>query len=117
MREGMLQSGARQAAGAALTSIAVGDVEAWKAASRRLVLVYQAYTADPVRPHISEAAYVWRYLKEEQLSDPWSAWSSYYYLVRSTRLVFRGWCTSVSDVWRSRFARCWWIMRTRRAPR
>ena len=69
LREGMLQSGARDAAGAALTSIAVGDVEAWKAASRRLVLVYQAYTADPVRPHISEAAYFWRYIKEEQLSD------------------------------------------------
>ena len=69
VREGMLQSGAREAAGAALTSIAVGDAEAWKAASRRLVLVYRAYTADPVRPHISEAAYVWRYIKEEELSD------------------------------------------------
>ena len=69
VREGMLQSGAREAAGAALASIAVGEAEAWKAASRRLVLVYRAYTADPVRPHISEAAYFWRYIKEEQLSD------------------------------------------------
>ena len=50
LREGMLQSGARDAAGAALTSIAVGDVEAWKAASRRLVLVYQGVYGRPGPP-------------------------------------------------------------------
>ena len=69
VREGMLQSGAREAAAAALNNIKVGEAEAWKAASRRLVLVYRAYLADPVRPHISEATYFWRYINEEQLGD------------------------------------------------
>ena len=65
----MLQSGAREAAAAALNDITVGEAEAWKAAARRLVLAYRAHTADPVRPHISEAGLFWRYITEEQLTD------------------------------------------------
>lgn len=36
---------------------------------RRLVLVYRAYTTDPVRPHISEAGFFWRDITEQQLTD------------------------------------------------
>ena len=44
------------------------DSEEWKAASRRLVVVSRVYTADPICPHVSEAAYVWKNIKEEQLN-------------------------------------------------
>ena len=69
VREGMMQSGAREAAAAALNDIAVGEADSWKAASRSLVLVYGAYTTDPVRPHISEAGFFWRDITEQQLTD------------------------------------------------
>ena len=52
VREEMLQSGSRQAVIATLNSMEVGVLEAWQAASRRLVLVYRAYIADARRPHI-----------------------------------------------------------------
>lgn len=69
MREGMLQAGAREAAAAALNNMTVREAETLKTASRRFVLVYSVYLADPVRTHISEATYVWTYINEEQLGD------------------------------------------------
>lgn len=67
--EGMLQSGAKEAAGAVLDSIIVGETEAGKAASRRLVLVYLAQPADPVLPHASAGAFFWRYMTAQHLPE------------------------------------------------
>ena len=69
VREGLQQAGGREAAERALNDITVRDAEAWKAAARRLVVVYRALIADPVLPHISEATFFWRYITEQQLSD------------------------------------------------
>ena len=54
--EALLQSGSKEMAKAALDSISVNGTEAWRTAARRLVLVYRASIADPVRPHMLEAA-------------------------------------------------------------
>ena len=69
VREGMPQSGSQQVAIAALNSMEVGHAESWQAASRRLNVVYRAHIADARRPHISEAAFVWRYITEDQVKD------------------------------------------------
>ena len=69
VREGQQQSAGREAAETALNTITVSGSKAWKAAARRLVVVYLALMADQVRPHISEAAFFWRYTSEIQLSD------------------------------------------------
>ena len=69
MREGLQHSGAKEAAEEALHAVTVSGTEACKAAARRLVVLYRAFTADPVRPHISEATFIWRYITEAQLTD------------------------------------------------
>ena len=64
-----MQSGSVGAAEVAIASINVKGAEAWRAAARRLVLVFRASTADRERPHIPEATYFWRYVSEKQLTD------------------------------------------------
>ena len=32
-------------------------------------MLYWAFTADPVRPYVSEATFCWRYITEAQLAD------------------------------------------------
>ena len=67
--EGILQSGSRTAVIETPKSIEVGDSDAWQGAVRRLVMVYRACIADARRSHISEAAFVWRYITKDQLKD------------------------------------------------
>ena len=94
--EGQQQSGGREAAETALHAITVRGSEAWKAAARRLVVVYRAFVANPIRPHISEAAFFWRYISEIQLSDLLERIVQCYYRARSIKPACKGWCMSAS---------------------
>ena len=106
VQKGLQQIGSKEAAEAALHAVTISGTEAWKAAACRLVVLYRAFTADPVRPHMSEEIFFWRYITEAQLMASWNALSNCCCRACSTSLACRGWCMSDSCIHTKISSRC-----------